>query len=63
MTLPEVERRLDWLRKNPSTRMLVAAYLGFKPIDDEPKQYMTASAAKALAATLNLTSGSIRRTP
>ena len=60
MTLPEVERRLAWLRKNPSPRMLISAYLGFKPPDDEPKQHMTADAAKQFAALANATIGRAR---
>lgn len=49
MTLPEIGRRLAWLRNNPSVRMLASAWLGFKAAEvDVPKQYMTADDMRRL---------------
>ena len=37
----------EWKRR-PPLHWLVAPYLGYKPPDEEPPQYMTAEAARAL---------------
>ena len=37
----------EWKRRPPA-HWLVAPYLGYKPPDEEPPQYMTPEAAKAL---------------
>jgi hypothetical protein len=59
MTLPAYERLCRFWRDNPPTRLLIAAYIGFKP----PGTATTAAAAPShaeFAAMLRAKGGSLR---
>jgi hypothetical protein len=54
MTMADVERLYAHWRKHPPLRAFMEAWLGYEPpVDDKPKQYMTAESVSAFADMMN----------
>lgn len=55
LTFEDVEPLFAHWRKHPPLRFLAEAWMGFKPAEDKPKQYMTADSVRHLKTLIDST--------